>query len=71
MDGLLRLDGVAAGFIHQAHRFHEQAGGVFRSGRSRGLIGGVEIDLKIAFAPQNHLVDCIVAFDFALFGVAA
>ena len=68
--GLLRFDSVAAGFVHQAHRFHKQASGVFRGSGTGRLIGGVEIDFKLAFAPQDHFVDGVVAFDFADFGVA-
>ncbi len=63
-------DFVAAGFVHQTHGFHEQAGGVLSGGGASGSIGGIEIDFKFAFGPKQDAIDGIVAVQVATLGVA-
>src|SRR5581483_10176866 len=68
---LLRADGVAIRFIHQAHGFHQKTRRVARCGSARGSVGGVEIDFKFSFGPELDFRHCIVALDVADLGVPA
>src|SRR5579884_418047 len=68
---LLRADGVAIRFIHQAHGFHQQTRGVARGGSARGSVGGVEVDFKFSLGPEQDFVHCVVALDVADLGVSA
>src|SRR6266853_5857530 len=66
-----RLYRVAIGFIHQPHRFHQEAGRVSRCGGLRRGIRGVKVDLEFARGPQHDFVNSVVAFDFSDLRVAA
>src|SRR5580692_1515215 len=68
--GLVGADGVTIGFVHQAHRFHQQAGSAARGGDVSGSACRVEIDLEFAFGPQNYFEHGIIAGDGTHFRVA-
>jgi hypothetical protein len=68
---LVGADGVAIGFVHQAHGFHEETGSAAGGGAAVGSVGGVEIDFEFAVGPEEHFVDGVVAVEVADFGVAA
>src|SRR5258708_25014038 len=66
-----RLDRVAIGFIHQPHRFHQEARRVARCRGLRRGVRGIEIDFKFAFRPQHYFVYRVVAYDFSDLRVTA
>src|SRR5690349_4981983 len=70
---LLRRDRVlvAIGFVHEPHRFHQQACGVFCGSRALGSVGRIKVNLEIARGPQDDFINSVVAFHLAYFGVAA
>ena len=53
MKGQPVLHGIAVGFVHQPHRFHQQSGGIACGRRARRSICRVEINLKFALSPQQ------------------
>src|SRR5882762_635303 len=66
-----RLYRVAIGFIHQPHRFHQEASGVACCCCFCRSVRGVKVDLEFARRPQHDFVNSVVAFDFSDLRVAA
>src|ERR1700674_3807571 len=68
---LIGADFVAAGFVHQAHGFHQQAGSVAGGRGAIGSVGRTEVDFEFSLGPQKHTVDSVIAFHFPALGVTA
>src|SRR6202023_1833040 len=68
---LIGADFVAAGFVHQAHGFHQKPGSVARGGGAIGSVGGTEVDFEFALGPQKYTINGIIAFHFCPLGVPA
>src|SRR5467141_3579856 len=62
---------IAIGFIHQPHRFHQEAGRVARRGRLCRGVRGVEIDFKFSRRPQHNFINGVVPFHRTDLRVAA
>src|SRR5260370_6939486 len=66
-----RLYRVAIGFIHQPHRFHQEASGVACCCCFCRSVRSVKVDLEFAPGPQHDFLDTVSASDFPVLPVAA